>query len=68
MTTAATAGRDEHDTRVDPGTADRHTVVARQKDAYGGIKVGSAFFGWLTATGTAVLLTALVAAAGPPWG
>ncbi len=60
----ATAARDEHDTRLDPGTADRHTVVAREKDAYGGIKVGSAFFGWLTATGTAVLLTALLAAAG----
>ena len=43
---------------------DRHTVVARQKDAFGGVKVGSAFFGWLTATGTALLLTALVAAAG----
>jgi len=26
--------------------------------------IGAAFFGWLTATGTAVLLTALVAAAG----
>jgi hypothetical protein len=58
------AGRDDGDTRLGTGTADRHTVVARQKDAYGGIKVGSAFFGWLTATGTAVLLTALLAAAG----
>jgi len=28
------------------------------------MKFGSAFFGWLTATGTGVLLTALVAAAG----
>ncbi|WP_454051517.1 hypothetical protein [Cellulomonas sp. Marseille-Q8402] len=43
---------------------DRETVVAREKEAYGGIKIGSAFFGWLTATGTAVLLTALAAAAG----
>lgn len=43
---------------------DRHSVVAREKEEYGGIKFGSAFFGWLTATGTAVLLTALVAAAG----
>lgn len=42
----------------------RETVVAREKEQFGGIKVGSAFFGWLTATGTAVLLTALVAAAG----
>src|SRR3954447_26366356 len=43
---------------------DRSSVVDRQKERYGGIKAGSAFFGWLTATGTAVLLTALLAAAG----
>jgi hypothetical protein len=43
---------------------DRQSVVAREKEQYGGVKVGSAFFGWLTATGTAVLLTALAAAAG----
>lgn len=42
----------------------RETVVAREKEQFGGIKIGSAFFGWLAATGTAVLLTALVAAAG----
>ncbi len=42
----------------------REAVLERQKERYGGIKFGSAFFGWLTATGTAVLLTALVAAAG----
>lgn len=49
---------------VDPTLADRETAVARQKERFGGIKVGSAFFGWLAATGMAVLLTALVAAAG----
>ena len=43
---------------------DRHSVVAREKEEHGGIKLGSAFFGWLTAMGMAVLLTALVAAAG----
>lgn len=43
---------------------DRHSVVAREKEQFGGIKIGSAFFGWLTASGTAILLTALVAAAG----
>jgi heme/copper-type cytochrome/quinol oxidase subunit 2 len=42
----------------------REEVIARQKERYGGVKIGSAFFGWLTAMGTAVLLTALVAAAG----
>jgi hypothetical protein len=55
----------EPDAREDPVAAvDRHEVVAREKDAYGGIKFGSAFFGWLTATGTAVLLTAILAGAG----
>jgi hypothetical protein len=44
-------------------TPTRHDVVA-EKEQFGGVKVGSAFFGWLTATGTAVLLTALLAAAG----
>ena len=47
---------------------DRESVVAREKEEYGGIKIGSAFFGWLTATGTAVLLTALAAAAGAVFG
>ncbi|WP_432534111.1 hypothetical protein [Kineococcus arenarius] len=45
-------------------TLNRKEVVEREKDAFGGVKVGSAFFGWLTATGTAVLLTALLAATG----
>ena len=43
---------------------DRATVVDREREALGGVKVGSAFFGWLTATGMAVLLTALVTAGG----
>jgi hypothetical protein len=71
------AGTDHDDTRAyavtpaaepaalaDPNAATRETVVAREKEQFGGIKIGSAFFGWLAATGTAVLLTALVAAAG----
>ena len=45
-------------------TNERHAKLQREKERYGGIKWGSAFFGWLTATGTAVLLTALLAAAG----
>ena len=43
---------------------DRRSVAEREKEEYGGVKIGSAFFGWLTATGTAVLLTALAAGAG----
>ncbi|QHK21117.1 hypothetical protein GU243_16930 [Pseudarthrobacter psychrotolerans] len=49
---------------TDPRLTDQETAVAREKDQFGGIKVGSAFFGWLAATGMAVLLTAFVAAAG----
>jgi hypothetical protein len=45
-------------------TRDRHSVVRREMEEYGGVKVGLAFFGWLTATGTAVILTAFVGAAG----
>ncbi|MGM1030707.1 MAG: hypothetical protein ACQEWM_12685 [Actinomycetota bacterium] len=41
---------------------DRETVVARERERFGGVKIGSAFFGWLTATGALVLLTALAAA------
>ncbi|HEY0637079.1 MAG TPA: hypothetical protein VGD67_05495 [Pseudonocardiaceae bacterium] len=48
----------------DLGGVDRRSVVAREKEQYGGIKFGSAFFGWLTATGMIVLLTALLAGTG----
>jgi hypothetical protein len=72
---AGSAGRDDraiHGTRDDRHSNDtvveevptRETVVAREKEQFGGVKIGSAFFGWLAATGMAVLLTALVAAAG----
>jgi MFS family permease len=54
----------EADGRSHVVAPDRHTVVGREKDRFGGIKWGSAFFGWLTATGTGVILTALVAGAG----
>lgn len=45
-------------------TPDRHEVVDRERAEHGGIKFGSAFFGWLTAMGMAVLITSIVAAAG----
>ncbi len=63
-----------HDTARDRTTSDsppsrarresRRDVVARQKQEHGGIKIGSAFFGFLTAVGVSVLLTALLSAAG----
>jgi hypothetical protein len=49
---------------VDPNDTLRNQVVEREKEQFGGIKFGSAFFGWLTATGMAVLLAALLTAAG----
>ena len=42
----------------------REEVVAREKERFGGMKFGTAFFGWLTAAGTAAILTALVSAIG----
>jgi hypothetical protein len=53
------------DTTVTP---DRREVVSREKDAFGGMKFGSCFFGWLTASGTAVLLAALVTGVGAALG
>jgi len=40
------------------------TARSRQRDEFGGINWGASFFGWLVAVGVAVLLTALLAAAG----
>ena len=59
------ASTDHHDDATTPATeppVDRQSVVAREKERFGGVKPGVAFFGWLTATGMGVLLTALVAA------
>jgi hypothetical protein len=63
------------DTLVQPvaaaPTAGRHTApptareaVAAQRARFGGLKWGAAFFGWLSANGLAVLLIALLGAAG----
>jgi amino acid transporter len=43
-------------------------VVAREKDAYGGVKIGAAFFGWLSAVGLLVILLGLLSAAGAAFG
>ncbi|GAA1839969.1 hypothetical protein ACFFOM_06230 [Microlunatus capsulatus] len=50
------------------GASNHQELVARQKEQFGGMKFGCSFFGWLTATGTAVLLTALLAAIGAALG
>jgi hypothetical protein len=50
------------------GTEDGATITRegrmRQRDEFGGFNWGAAFFGWLVAVGMAVLLTAIVSAAG----
>src|SRR5215207_9353453 len=60
------AGRfeeDRHPDDADPGARLRATQ-RRQREEFGGLHWGSAFFGWLVAVGIATLLTALLAAAG----
>ena len=61
--TGATRRTDERPTRSEV-RHERREVLDREKERFGGIKVFCAFFGWITATGMAVLLTALVAAFG----
>jgi hypothetical protein len=53
---------------IGDGSTVRQNVVAREKEEFGGFKFGSAFFGWLAAMGTTVLLTALVAGTGAALG
>ena len=50
------------------GRGERQQVVAAQKERFGGISWGSAFFGWLSANGMAVILIALLSAAGLAFG
>ncbi len=70
---ANTESRDEDRSRRDvpraaaagtgvPSLEDRKLLHQREKEHFGGMKFGSAFFGWLTATGMFVLLSALVGA------
>ena len=47
---------------VDDDVDTRDEIRAAERAQFGGMKFGSAFFGWLTATGLGVLLTGLVAA------
>ena len=51
-------------TRGNGTAAAPQDAVARQRDEYGGINWGAAFFGWLVAIGVAALLTAILSAAG----
>jgi hypothetical protein len=59
--TLSETGRHEAAVPIGDQPTVREEVVARQKEQFGGMKVGSAFFGWLAATGTVVLLSAVAA-------
>ena len=56
---ARSASRPERQAR--PAREDIHL---RQRDEFGGLNWGAAFFGWLVAIGVATLLTAILSAAG----
>jgi hypothetical protein len=65
----ATAPRD--DTRSGRAVTDADTarrVRARQREEFGGINWGAAFFGWLVAVGMAAILLGLLSAAGAAFG
>ncbi|NUL46100.1 hypothetical protein F7P69_12985 [Cellulosimicrobium funkei] len=42
----------------------RNEIVTAERDQFGGMKIGAAFFGWLAATGMAVLIAAVLSAVG----
>jgi membrane protease YdiL (CAAX protease family) len=69
---AELTGRPDGDRDTDRGRGaprvERQQIVAAQKARYGGISWGAAFFGWLSANGMAVILIALLSAAGLAFG
>jgi hypothetical protein len=68
MSSAVNPGTGERRPGTPGGAAGHQELVARQKEQFGGMKFGCSFFGWLTATGMAVLLSALLAAVGAALG
>jgi hypothetical protein len=59
---------DAWDDVVDTRPITSEEVLELQREEFGGVKIGSAFFGWLTATATAAILTGLLAAGGAALG
>ena len=57
----ATRSQESRAVRAERPARDLH---ARQRDEFGGLNWGAAFFGWLVAIGVATLLTAILSAAG----
>ena len=62
---SATAVRDTGESRFGRGGSERlQSTEERQREQFGGLHWGSAFFGWLVAIGIAALLIAILSAAG----
>ena len=59
-------GRDDRTGAVIPTTAKE--MAAAQRARFGGLHMGSAFFGWLSAVGISVILLAILSAAGLAFG
>jgi hypothetical protein len=60
--------RDETATTGLTGREAARDIRARQRAEYGGLNWGAAFFGWLVAIGVAVILLAILSAAGTAFG
>jgi hypothetical protein len=60
------SSRDDYVAGSGPDTT--RDVRARQREEFGGINWGSAFFGWLVAVGMAAILLGLLSAAGAAFG
>jgi hypothetical protein len=65
----ASTGAVTHEERA-PRVRDERQAAprARQRDAFGGLNWGAAFFGWLVATGMSAILLAILVAAGAATG
>lgn len=60
---AAPSGAGHHP-EADLAIPDQADRIDRERDAYGGLQWGSAFFGWITATGMVVFASAVLAGIG----
>jgi hypothetical protein len=60
--------RTRDDYVADRDTSGARDVHARQREEFGGINWGAAFFGWLVAVGMAAILLGLLSAAGAAFG
>ena len=63
-----TAVREREADRTGITAAGARSVRARQRERFGGINWGSAFFGWLVAVGMAAILLGIISAAGAALG